>query len=305
MESPRHWYSIVGELLVKSCEGILESRIRPELRRVNTSNYNVVLQTVVTESQDLRDRIGFVDLHHNWSVSLDLLYNGMLVESWCFHYSTKWVLVRQRKRTEDLYKQAAVSLRAVLLLSRMLPAYERYRENYVFEWVFRDPEIGNMTAPYTRHYDLMACPAGSLRLKLRYTDILPQQMFNLIPAIASCRQGSSTPPFIDWWCATRLAISLEESSDSDEEYLLPLETLHGSCAILEQESIEFISNIEIIQETINTTSLPPQDTPVLFSSLEAACEELMEEVQHSTGNAELIEEYYKCRFLSKSLRSNG
>jgi hypothetical protein len=89
MESPRHWYSIAGELLVKSCEGILEARIRPELRKFCSVDYNVVLQTIVTEVQDLRERIGLIDLENDWSMSLCLHLKGVLVECWSLHYASR------------------------------------------------------------------------------------------------------------------------------------------------------------------------------------------------------------------------
>mmetsp|Transcript_16959 Transcript_16959/g.30501 ORF Transcript_16959/g.30501 Transcript_16959/m.30501 type:complete len:293 (+) Transcript_16959:6343-7221(+) len=288
MESPRHWYSIAGELLVKCCEGILETRIRPELRRISSVDYNVVLQTVVTESSDIRDRVGFIDLDHDWRISLEFSYCGTLVESWCFYYST-----RRKKHTEDLYKQAAISLRGLLLLARMLPAYEKFRERYIFDWVLRDPEDGNMALPQSRNYQIMSCPAGTLSLKLGYHESFPQPLWNVKPAVQNKRQGSTTPPYIDWQ-----ALSLNESVESEEEFKCPLETLKD--LHFEHDIFKLPPSLVLGNESRSESPPLACDSPLPFSEFDMACTQLLEEASEKGGNAELIEEYYKSKLFARS-----
>lgn len=81
MESPRHWYCILGELLIKSIEGILSFRIpHSELSRSRLTDQNIVLQTHIQEIVGIRDADIVCNFDNPWSFSLSIFLNETQIE---------------------------------------------------------------------------------------------------------------------------------------------------------------------------------------------------------------------------------
>ena len=89
MDSPSHWHSLQTELIIKSIEGIFESRLHEQrkIRRTYSSEQNIVLQTMLVESSKIRDQ----DIDYNFSFPWTLCLNFHLgcthIEQWKFLFS--------------------------------------------------------------------------------------------------------------------------------------------------------------------------------------------------------------------------
>lgn len=89
MESPRHWYSILGELVVKGIEGIIHARCFSEYSsQLRSKDQNIVLQTIVPETAHIREKeIMYCNLEAPWRLHLNIYYANALIERWTFSYS--------------------------------------------------------------------------------------------------------------------------------------------------------------------------------------------------------------------------
>lgn len=151
--------------------------------------------------------------------------------------------------------------------------------------------------PQSRAYRLMGgCPAA---VNLGCLCPAPQQYQDHFSTEQVSQQRSTTPPYIDWWFTTRLALSLEQPAGSEDECTLPLETLKS----LESEHESFSIPLSLVRslaaEPDDSPDTPP--SPVLFSELDAAGEDLLKEAEQIGRSAELIEEFYKSKVFARAL----
>lgn len=89
MESPGHWYSIQMELIIKSIEAIFEVRLKDKhkLRRSHSSTQNIVLQTLISENNKIRDECIDYNFSFPWSLTINFSLGSTIIEQWKFIFS--------------------------------------------------------------------------------------------------------------------------------------------------------------------------------------------------------------------------
>lgn len=210
MESPRHWYSILGELVVKTLEGILTARLpKPVLRRYLSGDRNEILQTIVIDTANIRNKDIQCSLDCNWTLSVCVFAaQQQLVEKWEFEY-----VVMERSKREDLYRQASTSLRAVLCLALVLPAYYKHREGWKLTYALDTEGDWGTQQRFKRRLKMFETVAGTLYLEVQYAAkielLSPSKLLR-----GSSLKNLESHPLSQWGFTT-----LSESEDSEDEPL--------------------------------------------------------------------------------------
>ncbi|CAG9333561.1 unnamed protein product [Blepharisma stoltei] len=192
MESPRHWYCLLGELLIKAIEGILSFRIfHPELHRSRSTDQNIVLQTQINEFSGIRESDIVCTIDNPWSFCLNILLDGTQIEQWQFSFN-----IIDKHPFTDIYTQASVALRSILVLAQILPGFALFRKRKLITYSLREASDWSHHQKDKYRLTLLKCPAGSLYVEVKYNrtpEVLPLPR---VPGI----HGASTPPAIEWAC---------------------------------------------------------------------------------------------------------
>lgn len=210
MESPRHWYSILGELVVKSLEGILSVRLpKPVLRRYLSGDRNEILQTIIVDTSNIRNKEIPCSLDCDWFLSLSVFAaQQQVIERWEFEY-----IVLERSKREDLYRQATTALRAVLCLALLLPAYYKHREGWKLTYTLGCEGDWGTQQRAKRRLKMFETVAGTLYLAVEYAvkvELLsPSRLLR-----GTSLKNLESHPLSQWGFTT-----LSESEDSEGEEL--------------------------------------------------------------------------------------
>lgn len=113
--------------------------------------------------------------------------------------------------------------------------------------------------------------------------------------IAVQADGRLTPPIKDWYSTSRHVCSLNVSIESNEEIVGPFEGL--CCDALEEMALSFMTEVETGEADCREST----SNPVLFSPLDSWGLKLVEEASKVEDKASLIQEFYLCKVVAKSL----
>jgi hypothetical protein len=153
--------------LVKCFEGVLSVRLpKPLLRRYLSGDRNEILQTIIPDTANIRNKDIKFSLDWNWTLALSI-YAGIshhqLIERWQFSYCET-----ERATTEDQYQQASTALRSILSLSLILPAYSKFKEGWKLDYAIGgEADWGNQQKTRSR-LKMFECSAGTLFLEVHY-----------------------------------------------------------------------------------------------------------------------------------------
>ena len=196
----------------------------------------------------------------------------------------------------EVYKQATTSLRSVISLAHLLPAYSIFKQGLTLTHSFTD--LHNLAPKCKKRLILLKCQSGTLFLEVAFTknpdtiDKVPE--FHVPKA-----HGQLTPPGIEWNPA-----SLSVSSSSSD-LVLPYSPL-GSC--ISFSAAKELPSYLVFQEDPIQISSRKERKSYDMSQLARECSKLHMNIENAIsdveGYEEVLKEFY-CMQNVENLDRNG